>query len=96
MQIRSVNFGRTSSRICRSHPTVNCYSSGRVTAQIAQACNNKDVCQLTASPVALGEDPCKNVPKYLDVQYDCDPVPTTTTTTTTTTTPSPTVKPLSG
>lgn len=96
LQIRSVNFGRTSSRICRSSTTVNCYSSGRVTAQIAQACNNKDVCQLTASPVALGEDPCKNVPKYLDIQYDCDPVPTTTTTTTTTTTPSPTVKPLSG
>lgn len=100
IQIRSVNFGRTSTRVCRSHQSVNCYSSGRVTGQIAQACNNKDVCQLTASSQFLGEDPCQNVPKYLDIIYDCDPVPTTTTTTTTTTTPAttvkPTVKPLTG
>lgn len=92
IQIRSVNYGRTSTLVCNRNPTINCYSSGRTTGYIANACNGKNICRLTAEASIIGEDPCPNVPKYLDLQYDCDPIPTTSTTTTTTTT-MPTTQP---
>lgn len=85
--IRSINFGRTNPSVCGMDPNTYCYSSGKVTANIARTCNSQNSCQLTASAASLGEDPCSGTSKYLDVQYDCNPPPTTTTTTTTTTTP---------
>ncbi|KAK3107420.1 hypothetical protein FSP39_014196 [Pinctada imbricata] len=86
IQVRSVNFGRTSSIICNNDPNINCYSSGKVTGYVAQTCNNKAACQLSAEASVLGDNPCPTIPKYLDIQYDCVIVTTTTTTTMATTT----------
>ncbi|OWF47671.1 uncharacterized protein LOC110454060 isoform X2 [Mizuhopecten yessoensis] len=86
LKIRSVNFGRTSKIVCSNDPTTNCYSSGRTTGYLANKCNGLNACQLTADSNVIGENPCPGVSKYLDLQYDCDPIPTTSTTTTTTTT----------
>lgn len=86
IQIRTVNFGRTNSIVCKKDLTIDCYSSGRVTGLVAQRCNGHDVCQLSADAGTLGEDPCPSIPKYLDILWDCNPLPTTTPMTTTTTT----------
>lgn len=86
IQIRTVNFGRTNSIVCKKDLTIDCYSSGRVTGLVAQRCNGHDVCQLSADAGILGEDPCPSIPKYLDILWDCNPLPTTTPMTTTTTT----------
>ncbi|XP_022321816.2 uncharacterized protein LOC111123645 [Crassostrea virginica] len=86
IQIRTVNFGRTNSIVCKKDQTIDCYSSGRVTGLVAQRCNGNDLCQVSADGGILGEDPCPSVPKYLDILWDCNPLPTTTTTPPTTTT----------
>lgn len=84
IQIRTVNFGRTNAIVCKRDKHIDCYSTGRVTGNLARRCNGNDLCQVSADSGILGENPCPGIPKYLDILWDCNPLPTTTPPTTTT------------
>ncbi|XP_048775202.2 uncharacterized protein LOC125679781 [Ostrea edulis] len=84
IQIRTVNFGRTNAIVCKRDKHIDCYSTGRVTGNVARRCNGNDLCQVSADSGILGENPCPGIPKYLDILWDCNPLPTTTPPTTTT------------
>ena len=68
----------------------NCQGGRTATLYAEKLCNGNPSCTVTNDWQQLGADPCKGVPKYLQVSYACI-IPTTTSKTTTPMTLSTTV-----
>ncbi|KAL4228810.1 Milk fat globule-EGF factor 8 protein [Mactra antiquata] len=94
--INTVLYGRLKTGVCNPYqvpnlPT-NCKSTSITTNTILKLCEYRGSCFLQADNNILGEDPCPNFPKYLDINYDCV-IPTTTTNPNATKTTKPTTTP---
>nr|AAI33979.1 Im:6908808 protein [Danio rerio] len=75
IQVESTNYGRTDSSTCSAgRPAsqltkTNCFSSTS-DAVVADACNRKNTCTVSASNDVFG-DPCYVTYKYLYITYSC-------------------------
>uniref|UniRef100_A0A8C6SII0 SUEL-type lectin domain-containing protein n=1 Tax=Neogobius melanostomus TaxID=47308 RepID=A0A8C6SII0_9GOBI len=76
IHIHSAVYGRSNSTTCsQGRPAeqlqnVNCAAS-TTNDHVAQMCNGKSHCSVTASPTVYG-DPCVGTDKYLQVSYSCE------------------------
>jgi hypothetical protein len=98
LRIKSANYGRTSEKICTPfrrnrmfypdpsrNPYLNCRS--RNSFDIVKAnCDGKPNCEIRAHNDVFG-NPCLNIEKFLEVEYECVPKRETTIATLTTTRP---------
>ena len=71
IQIDSVLYGRTQQSVCNQFnapiSNLNCKSTSVSTNSVTNYCQGRSACLLTADNAQLGEDPCPQVPKYLQV-----------------------------
>lgn len=86
--ITNVLWGRlppAPASLCNPYNTnvtgANCKGGPTATQFVEGQCNGKSGCTVQNDWTKLGTDPCKGVPKYLQVSYMCI-VPTTTSKTT--------------
>ena len=72
INVLSANYGRLDSHSCPHWMTTdtNC-RSGNSFAQIQQICQSNSTCELEATNVFFGGDPCMGTYKYLFVEYQC-------------------------
>ena len=66
------NYGRLDSHSCPHWMTsdTNCHS-GNSLAQMQKICQSNSTCELEATNVFFGGDPCMGTYKYLFVEYQC-------------------------
>ena len=72
INILSANYGRLDSHSCPHWMTTdtNCHS-GNSLAQVQKICQSNSTCELEATNVFFGDDPCMGTYKYLFVEYQC-------------------------
>ncbi|XP_042160967.1 L-rhamnose-binding lectin CSL2 isoform X2 [Oncorhynchus tshawytscha] len=76
IQIYSANYGRRDQLVCSFNrpanqlANTNCLSQSITTSKVAERCNGKSQCDVSASNSLYG-DPCVGTYKYLDVAYTC-------------------------
>ena len=72
INILSANYGRLDSHSCPHWMTTdtNCHS-GNSLAQVQKICQSNSTCELEATNVFFGGDPCMGTHKYLFVEYQC-------------------------
>lgn len=70
LNIRSAIYGRTDKSRCSQVSVTNCKLN--VTSLIRTKCGGKNHCSLKATNSLMGSDPCRTVPKYLEVDYTCE------------------------
>ena len=70
LNIRSAIYGRTDKSRCNQVSVTNCKLD--VTSLISTKCGGKNHCSLKATNSLMGSDPCRTVPKYLEVDYTCE------------------------
>ncbi|XP_022097103.1 adhesion G protein-coupled receptor L2-like isoform X3 [Acanthaster planci] len=89
--IESANFGRTDTDTCPRGPNndTECIQPSSFEI-VAERCSNKKHCAVPATNQIFG-NPCPDIYKYLEVQFQCIMPPPTTRPSTTTTIPPPTV-----
>ena len=73
IQIDSVLYGRTQQSICNQFnlpiSNLNCKSTFVSTNSVISDCQGRSACLLSADNRRLGEDPCPQTSKYLQVNY---------------------------
>ncbi|XP_052282102.1 L-rhamnose-binding lectin CSL3-like [Dreissena polymorpha] len=72
LYVHSGVYGRTQGAVICPHQsikTTNCVSPSS-TATVANLCNGKNLCSLSATNGVFG-DPCYGTYKYLEVEYAC-------------------------
>ena len=76
IQIDSVLYGRTQQSICNQFnlpiSNLNCKSTAVSTNSVISDCQGRSACLLSADNRRLGEDPCPQTSKYLQVNYSKD------------------------
>ena len=72
INIMSANYDRLDSHSCPHWMTTdtNC-RSGNSFAEVQQICQSNSTCELEATNVFFGGDPCMGTYKYLFVEYQC-------------------------
>ena len=72
INVLSANYGRLDSHSCPHWMTsdTNCHS-GNSLSQVQQICQSSSTCELEATNVFFGGDPCMGTHKYLFVEYQC-------------------------
>lgn len=75
IQIDYVLYGRIQSGTCnpggQTFRNLNCRSSQISTDAVVNNCQGRTGCVIMASNSILGEDPCPNDSKYLQIRYQC-------------------------
>ena len=58
-------------RRCERKAAYNCVAEGSEDT-IKQLCDGREQCQINPSTNVFGDDPCPGIPKYVEIQYDCE------------------------
>ncbi|XP_069139267.1 L-rhamnose-binding lectin CSL2-like [Argopecten irradians] len=69
LYVQAANYGRLDKETCGYHDNEQCRAT-RAVDIVRNHCNGKQKCDVRAHNGVFG-DPCRGVPKYLEVIYDC-------------------------